>query len=488
MIRITLSLLLLSLALPAISGQSRPANEHKIYFKGSDYELNVYYIRGRVDGKTLLLIGGIQGDEPGGYMSADLYPDLLLERGNLIIVPRANLKSIIMGERGPDGDMNRQFHDSASQGPMSQVVDQLKQLMGKSDLFLHLHDGWGYHYPEYVDQLRNPSRYGQSIITDADDFQCDGGKTLDLGNMAQQVLLQVNARIKKEDHHLHYFNTHTADPKTSHPSMRKTATFYALEKHCLPAFGVEASKNLPSLELKILHHNLVINEFMTLMDIIPETPRVFVPSPHLDYVELEHNGRLKVLKDKETLAIKAGDKLRVTRVHSNYDRGISCDLLGQGNLNDLGESFKLKGSTRLVFRKEGEVFGRIHLSSQKVGSVKTGDHRVFMISLNGKKQVHFPDEVISVSGSDRLTLISSFGDGSNSESPKLNFKGWVPAKGGGNSGDDRGYEIIPLKEQFIRKYSKHRKGKIYPVVAVNREGQQLGRIWIKLRDVQLAED
>ncbi|MCP3665057.1 MAG: hypothetical protein GY696_21595 [Gammaproteobacteria bacterium] len=486
--KIALSLLLLFLTLPAISGQNRLANEHKIYFKGSDYELNVYYIRGREDGQTLLLIGGIQGDEPGGYMSADLYPDLLLERGNLIIVPRANLKSIIRGERGSDGDMNRQFHDNASQSPMSQVVNQLKQLMGESDLFLHLHDGWGYHYPVYVDHLRNPSRYGQSIITDADDFLCDSGKTLDLGNMAKQVLQHVNARIKKEDHHLHYFNTHTADPETSHPSMRKTATFYALKKHCLPAFGVEASKNLPSLELKILHHNLVINEFMALMDIIPETPRVFVPHPRLDYVELELNDRIKILKDNETLAINAGDKLRVTRIHSNYDRGISCDLLGQGNLNDLGEPFNLKGSTRLVFRKEGEIFGHIHLRNQKDGSEKTDSHRIFMISINGKKQVHFSDEVISVNGSDRLKLISSFDDGSNSELPTLNFKGWVPAKGGGNSGDDRGYEIIPLKEQFIRKYSKHRKGRLYPVVAVNREGQQLGRIWIKLSDVQLAEE
>ena len=44
---------------------------HTVYFKGTDYELNVYRIYGKETGKTLLLIGGIQGDEPGGYLSVD---------------------------------------------------------------------------------------------------------------------------------------------------------------------------------------------------------------------------------------------------------------------------------------------------------------------------------------------------------------------------------------------------------------------------------
>jgi hypothetical protein len=479
--RILLALLSLLLSLQVSAAEKRPSTEHKIYFKGSDYELNVYHIRGRKNGPTILLIGGIQGDEPGGYMSADLYPDLALVQGNLIIVPRANLKSIILQKRGPDGDMNRQFHDDAENGPMSQVVEKLKQLMGESDLFLHLHDGWGFHYPEYVDKLRNPSRYGQSIITDADNYECDNGKTLDLHRMAQQVLQRSNAKIGNRDHHLHYFNTHTADPKTPHPAMRKTATFYALQKHCLPSFGVEASKNLPTLELKILYHNLVINEFMALLGIIPETPKVFVPHPHLDYAEIEHNGRARKLRDNETLAVKPGDTLKVTHIKANYKRGISCDLLGQGNLNDLGQEFKFKDDTRLVFRKEGNIFGQIHLiKGNTENGQPLGHRRIFVLLINGKKRLYRPREMINIDKNDRLKLIGSFGDGDSHTALKLNLKGWVPAGSGGNSGDDRGYEIIPQQEQFIQKYSRDQKGKIYPIVAVDREGKQLGQIWIKL--------
>ena len=43
-----------------------------------------------------MLIGGIQGNEPGGFLSADLYADMSLEKGNLIVVPRANFNSIIL--------------------------------------------------------------------------------------------------------------------------------------------------------------------------------------------------------------------------------------------------------------------------------------------------------------------------------------------------------------------------------------------------------
>ena len=61
--------------------------------------------------KTLLLIGGIQGDEPGGFLAADLYADLSLEKGNLIVVPRANFPSILQQKRKVNEDMNRKFAD-----------------------------------------------------------------------------------------------------------------------------------------------------------------------------------------------------------------------------------------------------------------------------------------------------------------------------------------------------------------------------------------
>ena len=40
--------------------------EHLVHFPNTVYELNIYKIYGKQPGKTLMLIGGIQGNEPGG--------------------------------------------------------------------------------------------------------------------------------------------------------------------------------------------------------------------------------------------------------------------------------------------------------------------------------------------------------------------------------------------------------------------------------------
>src|SRR4030042_320012 len=115
--------------------------EHLAYFPNTAYELNIYKIRGKKAGKTLMLIGGIQGNEPGGFLSADLYADMSLDRGNLIVVPRANFYSIITNQRGPNGDMNRRFNEEDSSSSMEdQIVSILKKLINESDYLINLHD------------------------------------------------------------------------------------------------------------------------------------------------------------------------------------------------------------------------------------------------------------------------------------------------------------------------------------------------------------
>ncbi|MFP8965960.1 M14/M99 family metallopeptidase [Pokkaliibacter sp. CJK22405] len=469
--------------------ETRPGRHHEVFFPGSDYELNVYYVNGRQDGKTLLLIGGIQGDEPGGYLSADLYPDLELEKGNLIVVPRANLKSIILGDRGPDGDMNRQFHDDAQNGPMLQVVNQLKILMSKADLFLHLHDGWGFHSPVYIDSLRNPNRYGQSLIADADDYQCSNGSDLKLGEMANGVLEEVNKQIENKDHYLHFFNTRTADPDTPYTEMRKTATFYALRKECLPAFGVEASKNLPSLTDKIRYHNLVINAFMERLGIVPETPKVLVANSALHFAEFQVDGKTETLKDQDTLYIHKGDTVKVTQVGSDYQRGVTVDILGLGNLNDAMNDVKIDSDTQVVFRKEGQKFGSINVRTldsseyakrqqDNAKQHRPGDQRVFVISVNGQNRVVMENETLQVSANDTLELITSFTNGSNDDGIQLNLRGWLPETPVNH--DDRGYLIQVGKSHFLRQYSESGQGNRYPVIASNASGQPMGQAWIEI--------
>ena len=175
-------------ALPALAGAiQRPHHQHITYFAHTPDELNVYRVYGAEDGNTLMIIGGIQGDEPGGFLSADLYADISLAKGNLIVVPRANFFSIIMKHRGPDGDMNRQFGDPVTAKRHKKIVQVLKGLIAESDLFLNLHDGSGFYRPIWEGPMANPKRYGQSLIADTAIFTKADGSTVNMKAMAERV-------------------------------------------------------------------------------------------------------------------------------------------------------------------------------------------------------------------------------------------------------------------------------------------------------------
>lgn len=443
----------------------RPSTKHEVHFKGTDYELNIYKIYGRNDGKTMFIVGGIQGDEPGGFLSADLYSELKLEKGNLIVIPRANFKSIILYDRGPDGDMNRRFLDEPENSAMDKVVAIIMELMRESDVFLNLHDGWGYHTPTYIDKWRNPSRFGQSIITDADVFKCDDGTELDLRTHAVDVVEETNRKIGDEQYFMHYFNTKTEDSGTKFADMRKTATYYALRNFCLPAYGIESSKNLPTTEMKILHHNYAVNEFMRLYDIVPEAPTIFLEKPRMDYAVVTVNGEPRIVENGANLVIHEGDVCEVTHIESNYERGVSCDILGYGELNDYRKKMELKTDTVIVFRKDNKKMGSIALKIKKNNG--NGRYFVFVIKHNGEKKLVLSDTTYDVKSGDTLELLSAFSEASCGNEYPINLKGYVPPSVVRNSGDDRGYRIILRPGAFMSKYSVGGDRKTYPVVATH---------------------
>lgn len=466
------------LLIAAVSfAQDRPYKEHEVYFKGTNYELNIYKIYGRKDGKTMFILGGIQGDEPGGFLSADLYSDLRLEQGNLIVVPRANFKSIILYDRGPDGDMNRRFLDEPEKDEMDQVVAIIKKLMSESDIFLNLHDGWGYHTPTYVDKWRNPYKFGQSVITDADVFKCDNGTELDLRTHAMKVVDEINNKIGDEQYHMHYFNTNTEDSGTKFAEMRKTATYYALRSYCLPAYGIESSKNLPTTEMKILHHNYAVNEFMKLYDIIPEAPTIFLQKPKLDYAVVNVNDEPKIVENGSNIVVHEGDVCEVTHIESNYDRGISCDILGYGDLNDYRKKLELNNDTVIVFRKDNEKMGYINLKIKKNNG--NGHYFVFVIKKDGKKELVLSGSTVNVKIGEEVELLSAFSDASCGNEYPINMKGYVPPRVVRNSGDDRGIVIPMYPKDFMTKYSVDGDNRTYPVV-VNHKGVELGRFYFRM--------
>jgi hypothetical protein len=467
---------------------TRGKRENLVYFPNTPYELNIYKIYGKKTGRTLMLIGGIQGNEPGGFLSADLYADMSLEKGNLVVVPRANFYSVLLNQRGYHGDMNRKFAKRPERMSMDdKIVSILKNLIAESDYLLNLHDGSGYYYPTYKSKWRNPQAFGQSVIADCEEYKVpDQKKVLKLGDMARTVIHEINEEIPNELHKFRFNNTRTDEPDSIHGEQLKSATYYALTAHHIPAFGIETSKFLPSIDLKVRYHNLAINAFMRLFDIVPEQPGLFLDPPELKYLIVSVNGATPiVIKNGQALNITVGDAVNIAHVEANYERGLSVDILGYGSLNDFRKDFSIYKNTSLLIRKDNKVFATIPIRVSEetaIGSRSSGEKRLshFIIQTNGITHFIKHNETLEVIRGDIIKIVDILPESlSRQHGLIVNFKGFV-GNWKNNTGEDRGY-LINTASDLLKRYSIHGKKRVYNIVASHGK-EVIGKMVVKIAE------
>ena len=219
--------------------------------------------KGQDDGNTLLVVGGIQGDEPGGFISASLLATHYeITKGSVWIVPNLNFYSIIKRSRGPYGDMNRKFAHLSKKDPEYKTVQRIKSYI-KDDrvkLVVNLHDGSGFFRPTYEDKLHSPHRWGQCSIIDQ--TEVDIPMYGNLKEISDRVVSYVNENLMKDEHKYHVHNTRTAE---GDKEMEKTLTYFAINNG-KAAFGNEASKSLVTHE-RVYYHLLALEKYMDIMGI-----------------------------------------------------------------------------------------------------------------------------------------------------------------------------------------------------------------------------
>lgn len=231
------------------------------YFPDTDLEVAVYESAGSQPGPTLLIFGGIHGDEAAGYLAADRYVNLKVRKGRLITVPRLNRPAIAKGTRhGLGGDMNRLFHltPGSKLVPDAKVVNLAQSLIRQADYVLNLHQADGFYSPVWVSSKRNPRKWGQSNIIDAPFFDLPNGEKLELSRFANAIVSKVNSQISDPKYHFHVNNTNTADRNSLHKEQRGSLTYYALYKEHKVALGVDVTRDC-SLTQAIAFLSLVIN-------------------------------------------------------------------------------------------------------------------------------------------------------------------------------------------------------------------------------------
>lgn len=438
----------------------------KVHFENTEYQLEVYHIYGRESGKTLMIIGGIQ-DETGGYLAADQYVNISLAKGNLIVVPRANFNTILNEMRGVHGDMNRKFgtHDMHHEYD-DQIVDILKQLIAQSDILLNLHDGSGFYRPVYINDMYQPMRYGQSIIADVAEYTIQStGHVLRLAAVAERICKRVNKRIGNSEYHFRFNNHNTLSPNTRHIEQRKSATYYALTKEEIYAYGIETSKQLPGDYMKVQHQVWIINEFMREFDVVPETPVIHLETPELQFIVVSVNGSdERLISNGRTLEVNPGDSVEILHAFTNYKRGVTVDILGYGSKQDYRQPFAIYRNTSILVRKDKFRCGMIDIRLRRPTVAGIQNHiesspEYLVCTVNNKQQIiHTNDELTVVYGStivlkDISSALKALGV------LDLNFYGYQAPD---LSGEDRGYAIRTDRD-LLKKYSLLHKGERYVI-------------------------
>jgi predicted deacylase len=483
---------------------------HDVYLANTEHELHVYRIYGKKPGKTIMVIGGIQGDEPGGYLTADLYADITLKQGNLIVVPRANFYSILLNQRnGLTGDMNRKFgnKDKDHKNLEQEIVSILKGLIDEADCLLNLHEGSGWYHPEWQSEIENPKRFGQSVIFDAGTYLTENGEiTINQEELALRVIKRVNPQIDNPRYQFKANNHNTVSDKSSHLEQRNSASYYALTQANIPAFGIETSKSIRSNSEKVNLQKLVVNSFMTEFGIIADTPGLHMEKTEIDYVLVQVNDDLPyAVPDGSEIIVSPGDEVTITDIIANFDRGLAADFENMGSYNDTKLPFRIAQATKVLIRKDAETCGWVNIKVSTEAPVQheetdsaTASVKVFQKTVPAPKQptldelraetllINLSGQFMAIAEGEELTIARDkplIIKGVQSNIPLLdksifaNLKGFAPPKSN-NDGNDINFAVYPEQDLWTR-YSEDKKGLRYPVNAMYKN-KHIGTFWIRL--------
>jgi hypothetical protein len=426
----------------------------EIFFEETDHQLEVIRIKGEEPGLTVLIFGGIHGDEPGGYFSSEILSKIKLIKGNLIIVPRVNFPSIMLNRREVHGDMNRKFipHDKPDD-PEAEIVKLLKSLMKEADVFINQHDAFGFHRETYISKKYNQNCYGQSLIIDCGNFYSRKlKKQINLSQIGQRILERVNRQIKNQYHHFGFWDHNSVAKNTKFPEMKKSATYYALTTYSIPAFGLETSRDLPSLDHKVKYQLVGIREILHEFGLEFEFPSANVKLPVLYWVEFLKNRRDIIRVNGNTnLRMAPGDRIVIKKIFSNYDSGLSANILNWGSINDINKEFefeKSKNVTTILVKKNHLTMGKIYLRNFRSDSVQA-----IIVEVNGEQKTVPNWGKIDLNQGQYFKIVKTLPEFSDI---RFDVRGFSVRPG---KRDDSDTVIYP--KDLIPKYSFQKKGTIY---------------------------
>lgn len=165
---------------------------------GKPWATPIYIVDSGVAGPTVVITGGIHGNEPAGARSAEQIRHWPIRRGKLIVVPRVNVSGLKQNKRfipqasENQQDLNRNFPSPGiADEPRGEIAVALWDLLVRQppDWLFDLHEGHAFNVSHKPKPGRKKS-VGSSIIYD---------RNQQLGPMAERMLAVVNSKVSEPD-------------------------------------------------------------------------------------------------------------------------------------------------------------------------------------------------------------------------------------------------------------------------------------------------
>ena len=184
----------------ATSGEAQPTISQRSgkIAQGADWETTYFIVDSGVSGATVLVVGGMHGNEPAGSRAAEQILHWPIKRGKLIVVPRANVLALQANTRlTPNqpkkaGNLNRDFPQVEEGGkytvaPIGELAASLWSfvLQNRPDWVIDLHEGFAFNRSHHPARGRKKS-VGSSLIYEA-------GETMD--SLARQIVAAADETV-----------------------------------------------------------------------------------------------------------------------------------------------------------------------------------------------------------------------------------------------------------------------------------------------------
>lgn len=232
-----------------VLAQTAPAAQSGLLLEGTKWQTAYHIIDSGEAGPTVVVVGGVHGNEPAGARAAEQIRAWPIKRGRLVIIPQANRPGLDAGTRFmPDEpnerrDLNRNFprtdeEDEQLDGELAAALWRFISAQ-KPDWLLDLHEGYDFHQ-------RNSDSVGSSVIHFA---------SPDMNKLVDAMISKVNATIE--------------DPQRKLVPLRKNGPVNgslaraAAQRLKCHAMILETTFNHQRLPLRARQHRMMVHHVLT---------------------------------------------------------------------------------------------------------------------------------------------------------------------------------------------------------------------------------